>query len=1202
MNQENPSCGRRGAALVIILAVLVLVAVIAIGFLARAATERRASSADRAAAQTLSLAEMAVHVVQAQINQATRRSGTAWTSQPGVVRVFDTNGVMVAAHKLYSAADMTSNDGVALRSEDLPPPGWHSQPALWTDLNAWVEFDGDRRYPILDPRVADNDAEVEGLSLASSTPVTARQPAPMPVRWLYVLENGRLVAAEGSDDVVVVPGSEDSPIVGRVAFWTDDETCKVNINTAGDGTFWDVPRAYSPQEGELADRQPARNEFQRYPGHPATTSLRAVFPNATGQQLLSSLTPRYRWGGSMGGATPTTSANPIIDLREVSDRLYSSVDELVFNSSRGPGLFGRDAVERRRFLLTAHSRAPELNLFNLPRIAIWPVHEQDTAAFRTVLDREIARASTINGMPYYFQRRNAASPSADFAIARNLQLYAYLENLTGRAIPGFGTRSFEAKYPNGERQQILTQILDFIRSANLYDSLLGTTPGGQPFTPGRSGDIAQPGHGQAAPIRHPGNGTMGFGRFFTISELGLHFICTGDADEPGSNDPATNLTLREGAPLLPAVFDASGSLETPRERRVQAMLLFELFSPAAGWTLIRPNMEIRVSGLENILVNGEAVFPMDANGASRFTALQRELSNNRGWGATPGVRYPLLYKYAPARGRIAADPVPADGTAPNAYLYPFISNFFTVAGDTMLIEVQGPLTVEVLDLASGSPELIQTISLPAMAVRETMVPSLHPDANWWTFSRNSALVDGPAGRLDGVSSNVTNSTTPGHANARPTTRIFATTGPNNALNAEFDVVVSFIPEHGDYRLLAASHAVGVEESPFIPHPSWNAGNRFATTFYERLPGTLMPQSFYTGGVYAAGLDYNPTFTPDMNPEYGPIATGDWDTGISALMDGPYINKPDEGTIRRVGASGINSFPYFADQVSTSSVESFFSPTRQMPSAGVFGSLPTGVARGIPWQTLLFRPQPGHPGWEAPRDHLIMDLFWMPVAEPYAISEPFSTAGKINMNYEILPFTYINRATGMHAVLQGEKVTAIPNNRAMFYRLTSNSVNFRLEIDIAETLSQFTRRFSEGDVFRSATEICDLWIVPQNQTVAGMPAFWENHRLTGDNHRERIYTTLYPRLTTKSNTYTVHMQAQTLSMPPGLPPGQWDEARGRVTGEYRGSATIERHVDPNERHGDPGEPPIPDYAANPSAPPPLEEFYRWRTLSQTRFAP
>ena len=65
----------------------------------------------------------------------------------------------------------------------------------------------------------------------------------------------------------------------------------------------------------------------------------------------------------------------------------------------------------------------------------------------------------------------------------------------------------------------------------------------------------------------------------------------------------------------------------------------------------------------------------------------------------------------------------------------------------------------------------------------------------------------------------------------------------------------------------------------------------------------------------------------------------------------------------------------------------------------------------------------------PPDHLIMDLFDMPVVEPYPISEPFSTAGKINLNYQIMPFgSYIRRETAMRALLRSEKLCYIANDR------------------------------------------------------------------------------------------------------------------------------------------------------------------------------
>ena len=46
----------------------------------------------------------------------------------------------------------------------------------------------------------------------------------------------------------------------------------------------------------------------------------------------------------------------------------------------------------------------------------------------------------------------------------------------------------------------------------------------------------------------------------------------------------------------------------------------------------------------------------------------------------------------------------------------------------------------------------------------------------------------------------------------------------------------------------------------------------------------------------------------------------------------------------------------------------------------------------------------------------LDLFTMPVVEPYAISDPFSTDGKVNLNYQIMPFGYLKRSTALRAEL------------------------------------------------------------------------------------------------------------------------------------------------------------------------------------------
>ena len=96
----------------------------------------------------------------------------------------------------------------------------------------------------------------------------------------------------------------------------------------------------------------------------------------------------------------------------------------------------------------------------------------------------------------------------------------------------------------------------------------------------------------------------------------------------------------------------------------------------------------------------------------------------------------------------------------------------------------------------------------------------------------------------------------------------------------------------------------------------------------------------------------------------------------------------------------------------------------------------------------------------------------------------------------------------------------------------------------------------------------------------MKHFWEKCLLTGDNMREKPYNDIYPRITTKSNTYTVHMWVQALrkSSTSGMSKVaataaqlSWDESKDQVIAEYRGSTTIERYIDPEDRRFDPTNP-------------------------------
>ncbi|HRJ73090.1 MAG TPA: Verru_Chthon cassette protein A, partial [Terrimicrobiaceae bacterium] len=374
--------------------------------------------------------------------------------------------------------------------------------------------------------------------------------------------------------------------------------------------------------------------------------------------------------------------------------------------------------------------------------------------------------------------------------------------------------------------------------------------------------------------------------------------------------------------------------------------------------------------------------------------------------------------------------------------------------------------------------------------------------------------------------------------------------------------------------------------------------------------------------------------------------GDYDTGPGLTLDGPFIGKAVEGgeMLRHLTEAydGRNTNPDFNLETFEFSLENTNnSPNRQISSAVMFGSLATGGSPQDSWRTLLFSPNPnvqGHPSLaEVPAagsipaadrapDYLLLDFFSMPVVEPYAISEPFSTAGRVNMNAQLAPFTHIRRDTALRGVLRTALVSAVEDSRVQnrkvrgfqgrysdgpggtYTQFLQNSGHwaFRYPVHPGETLRQFEQRFANGDLFRSPSEICSLWLYPARQPTAAAPQnpaspvvawdaasanirrWWYDNpggtrkSVTSDNMRERPYAAVYPRLTTKSNTYTAYVKVQVLQKVPGTRPDEWVENRDRVRGEYRGSSMIERYIDA-------ADPALPDFAAPDQAGTSLDDF-------------
>lgn len=1216
---------RRGMALVIVLSLLVILLGLVVGLLVRVSNERATASSYADAAGARALAEVAVNLVQAQISHATERQAgepfEIWTSQPGMVRVFDSSGNLQRGYKLYSSSQLVVNQ-INL-AEDAPPDLWHQQPARWVDLNEPVVVADRLVYPIVDPDAVLGTASnpvtaIPGLRADSLNRVFNGSPnrLPLPVQWLYVLEDGSLVSpTSGIGNLVEFSGpsapTESNPIIGRVAFWTDDETCRVNINTASGGAFFDTPRYNNLMERDFAQSQPARREFQRYAGHPAKVDLQTVFPQLNRRQIYD-LLPRVAWGGSEDGTRITridnqSSAESFIVPMD-SDRLFSSSNELAFDPSRSRNPLTRDLLERSRFVLTTSSRAPELNLSGFPKIAIWPLHATDSNTFRSAFDSQIARVSSISGNPYFFQRIDFINPTTDFAnIQRNQELYRYLQNLTEIPLPSAGL-TFATKF-GADRDQILTQIFDYVRSTNRNDD---TLPREGRYTPARDrGDTINrlaSASGWVTPIEI--GDTRGFGRAPTITELGLLFICNADGNP---DDP---IAVRSNAiPPDPEANRALGNQALlPEERMVQMMVIFEMFTPSTGWGPFLPQMMVEMKGLSSLSLDNSPLFPgaldegitlvgSPEGGGMNFTPA----THTRTWGGYMGFRAtfgrqsgggPLnpFFKRVGGRGNI-----PADANWGARSDYPFISVPVRVSGNTMEFS-GGSITVTLYagmnvqyDGQPGTYYPMQTIviSIPngTFPIPNLVKNSASSDDTmeaWWTFSRDS-IIGGSSG-LGRIAL--------AYRHPNNSSGSFIRGESNNAPNT--DVIRTLAPTHGDFRLLAATK--NIPSSVFEPVGNWNSSTFLIHNLRESMPvGRSMFSGFENdGGRYVESSNYGTRIGswPDLPSAASgnPGATGDWDRGIGENADGPFINMADEGSSYWSGANP----PYFGAFENEPMGPSFFSPNRIMPSPGMFGSLSTHIKRGLPWRTLLFRPEPGHPNEVPPSDHFLMENFWMPVVEPYAISEPFSTAGKVNMNQQLLPFdSFIKRDTALRAAMAGTKIAAWPTN---WVNNASSPLASRWDINFDETYRQLEEVFAAGDVFLSASEISDLWLVPtkDNASLASIESFWQNHAMTGENMREHPYTILYPHLTTRSNSYTVYYTAQTLTQPRTGNPAIFEERPGSIAGEMRGAVTLERYVDPNS-------PNIPDYASLASVVAlrdarPLSDFYRWRQLNPRQFAP
>lgn len=1464
----RPRRSRKGAALVLVLTLLVLATFLVMAFFGTVSSEFGAAKVDADVEAGRQLADTTVQITMGQIRSATSTAGTAWASQPGMIRTYDDSGQADEVFALYSTAQMrrSVSGGSFDPAGDLPNNSWAADEALWTDLNAPVETrSGAMAFPIIDPRaaavVSSGIPLIEGFSYDTAGVAGAVAPAdlddadarlPMPVRWIYVLQDGTLtVPLGGSGTTAEFVGPEPiptnaNPIVGRIAFWTDDETSKLNINTALGGVPWDTPIGNSGLEMLFARYQPAKNEFSRYPGHPASVSLAPVFwsflgmsspteslfpsftPNWDTRQPMASgptispaavafrdklfpLIPRNTFGGSAMATRSTVHvASGVSSLAAVdADRLFATPDEILYGPNEAVNLRNEnplglvaDDVRKLSFFVTSQSRSPEVNLFNLPKVGLWPLPHEDRKSVananaiagdtRSAVDRLIAFASTLwydeatKKREYAFTRYDSTNAINDFGATdsfgtqNNEILYDYLDGLLQRPIPGFGGSIYGRYGGNGSRQ-ILTNIYDFIRSnINIVDtSHSAETPTasenldplfvsryayGANFTgvaKTLASDTLDGDFGQVIPASLA-NGTRGSGRFPVVSQASLVFIARATNQPPVSGNPMhpwigdgisyptfdveTTVNMPDGTEETvtsphthPGLRfstrpDSPGgsTFSTPNARyrgpelgeyetQVEPTFLVSLSLPGAGVPGFRNPFKIRFSGLNNLEVNGASLFAHGAQTAeipSGNTIHQFHLGPRPLLNELPLLGIPFV--------------VPAGGDS--GQTFPFDG---------------GTVTIELLNSADDSVVQTYELTFPPANFPTPLLPNPLPDnfppesaadlppSTFLTFGAapdpnpemdlaNPNFPDGVAGYTD---DQVRFPNSPG----LPLEYLILPQWPvDNDYRGKLtsDTVRSLEVAFGDVRMISPFASVGGDL--FLPHRFYFDSKMRAAhslranlgkTMFDHLPGATLQ---YLTASSAEGIGSIPPLGwgwrsgHPVVPDLWDVATGDdvrrlpysilvdgdrarterwpftasavefdsarfnayknsseslgsipnfatlWEeggdftSGMPGLMDGPMLGKVDEGN-NRDDSTGAGSsqgiYPYFNARATTTIMPvgpNLFSPNRQVASPVVLGSVLAGyrpsfnpsaptLASLVPWRTLLFSPNPvgtSHgalagvslggaiPANGTAPDFTLLDFFWMPIVEPYAISDPLSTAGKVNMNSQIAPFTYITRDTALRGVFRSSMVTAVPDkwlnnkNETGASTLTDlggnsasiNYANFRYPINATETLRQFQTRFDAGDIFRSASEICSLWLYPDRRSAsdtagpvwdagaANIRNWWysdpgaESKSVTGDNLREKPYATLYPLLTTKSNTYTVHFKVQALQKVAATGAAEWVEGRDRVVSETQGSQTIERYIDPMDSK-------LIDFAteSDPSAVN-LGDFYRFRVLSIKRFTP
>ncbi len=281
---------RRGVALVVTLAILVIVTVLIVGLTMAMRLERASAHSHLERARAGYFAQMGVERLLGTLHKEIADTNISWISFPG--RIVSSGA---GFGKLTNSVDLYSGNGNTNLVGVLRPP----------NLNAHILQDQLPKTYLITDRTRDPSDPNSGV-------------VEFPLRWIYVRHDGTLDTSES-------PNLTDkaNPIVGRYAYWADDESSKLNYNIAWKRGAPGVP-----------------------PGNPSQLNL----PSLPGMSV--------------------PDADTIHD--SITTNNYTNVTRL-FNSPYDARRLGTNlsgVINSNKFDVTFYNHDPNTTFFNQPRIVL----------------------------------------------------------------------------------------------------------------------------------------------------------------------------------------------------------------------------------------------------------------------------------------------------------------------------------------------------------------------------------------------------------------------------------------------------------------------------------------------------------------------------------------------------------------------------------------------------------------------------------------------------------------------------------------------------------------------------------------------------------------------------------------------------------------------------------------------------------------